>query len=681
MKLRKLKYVVLFWGIFFATISVNAQMNTDRLTAIGKNALYFEDYVLSIQYFNQVIKLKPYLSDPYLYRAIAKIQLGDLYGAEKDCSQAIANSPFMPGAYYTRGFIYRGMNKLDLAEKDFTEALVFSPENKTYLLLRADVRAANKKYDEALSDIDYLLQKEPQSASFHFERGVVCMAKSDTLQALESFDNAVRLDGQNAANWSARGLVNSLLGHEEDALVDFTQAVNLGTTWAGDYINRGIIFYKRHNYRGALADYDKAIEINPSNSQSYYNRGLLRQELGDYNNALDDYDKALEIEPENTEIHYQRGVVNLQLKQWQEAIEDFDILISEYKYFLPSYYLAAQAKTAMGDNKGAYKYRYTANELEKNKEKIQSQKINTDVQLADAQPQKKDRRKEFSNRAAQNQQEKPEEDKYKSVVRGAVQNKYVDVVNQPDILLSYYSQKNQIRRTSYFHYIIDDFNRYSPLPAALHFTIQEVTLTADMVNRHFEQISKLTDRIEQLHNNVYNYNTKTELLYARAIEFALVQDYKSAIEDCNRAIFLMPTTIPTDIKMKGLWMAAYFCRANWRYKLIEYQRTAEDDNDKEQMKLDFEMTLRDYDQLILNVPDFSFAYYNKANMLCLQRDFKAAIEYYSQAINKDGDFAEAYYNRGLTYIYEEDIDKGIADLSKAGELGIYQAYNLISRFK
>jgi hypothetical protein len=32
--------------------SVYAQLNTDRITSIGRNALYFEDYVLSIQYFN-----------------------------------------------------------------------------------------------------------------------------------------------------------------------------------------------------------------------------------------------------------------------------------------------------------------------------------------------------------------------------------------------------------------------------------------------------------------------------------------------------------------------------------------------------------------------------------------------------------------------------------------------------
>ena len=44
---------------------------------IGKNALYFEDYVLSIQYFNQVIGAKSYMADPYFYRGLAKMNLED----------------------------------------------------------------------------------------------------------------------------------------------------------------------------------------------------------------------------------------------------------------------------------------------------------------------------------------------------------------------------------------------------------------------------------------------------------------------------------------------------------------------------------------------------------------------------------------------------------------------------
>ena len=58
-------------------------------------------------------------------------------------------------------------------------------------------------------------------------------------------------------------------------------------------------------------------------------------------------------------------------------------------------------------------------------------------------------------------------------------------------------------------------------------------------------------------------------------------------------------------------------------------------------------------------------------------DFKSAVVDYTAAIELDDKFAEAYYNRGLARIYLGDKEQGFADLSKAGELGIYSAYNVI----
>ena len=365
--MRLIKYIsVLLFSCFF-TLSAHAQLNTDRLTSIGRNALYFDDYVLSIQYFNQVIRIKPYLAEPYLYRAIAKIQLGDMAGAEKDCSAAIKNNPFLPGAYYTRGFVRLQLKRYSEAEADFSEALIFSPENRTYILLRADARAEQQNFDNALQDIDYLLKRKPQNASIIFEKGVICMAKKDTICAHNCFTQATQYDGQNPSNWSALGLTDMLLNKEDDALLHLTQAINLGSHWAGDYINRGIIFYKKNNFRGALTDYDKAIELSPADPQCYYNRGILRAELGDYNNALEDLCSAIDKAPEKTEMRYQRGLVYLQLAQWTAAKADFDSLISRYPYFLPSYYLAAQAATALDDPKTAFLYQKKAHELEENK--------------------------------------------------------------------------------------------------------------------------------------------------------------------------------------------------------------------------------------------------------------------------------------------------------------------------
>ena len=40
---------------------VHAQINAERVLLMGRNALYYEDYVLAIQRFNMVINAKPWL--------------------------------------------------------------------------------------------------------------------------------------------------------------------------------------------------------------------------------------------------------------------------------------------------------------------------------------------------------------------------------------------------------------------------------------------------------------------------------------------------------------------------------------------------------------------------------------------------------------------------------------------
>ena len=87
---------LIFWlALQLCSLSLLAQINTDRVLAIGRNALYFEDYVLSIQYFNQVIRSKPWLAEPYFFRAVAKINLDDFKGAEDDCTACLERNPFL----------------------------------------------------------------------------------------------------------------------------------------------------------------------------------------------------------------------------------------------------------------------------------------------------------------------------------------------------------------------------------------------------------------------------------------------------------------------------------------------------------------------------------------------------------------------------------------------------------
>ena len=60
-------------------------------------------------------------------------------------------------------------------------------------------------------------------------------------------------------------------------------------------------------------------------------------------------------------------------------------------------------------------------------------------------------------------------------------------------------------------------------------------------------------------------------------------------------------------------------------------------------------------------------------------DYSNAILSYSRAIELKPDLGEAYFNRALLYMQLGDKEKGTADLSKAGELGILSSYNILKR--
>ena len=121
---------LLFYLFTFFPLNCFAQYNTDRLIMIGRSALYYEDYVLSIQYFNQVISSKPYLYEPWFFRGVAKFYLDDFVGAESDCSEAIKLNPYVVNLYELRGLTRIRQEKFSDAISDYTQALKYDPESQ-----------------------------------------------------------------------------------------------------------------------------------------------------------------------------------------------------------------------------------------------------------------------------------------------------------------------------------------------------------------------------------------------------------------------------------------------------------------------------------------------------------------------------------------------------------------------
>jgi tetratricopeptide (TPR) repeat protein len=80
------------------------------------------------------------------------------------------------------------------------------------------------------------------------------------------------------------------------------------------------------------------------------------------------------------------------------------------------------------------------------------------------------------------------------------------------------------------------------------------------------------------------------------------------------------------------------------------------------------------------MPDMAYIYYNLGNLRCLSNAYPEAIGNYTYAIQLYPYFGEAFYNRGLVHIYLHETEKGCLDVSKAGELGIDDAYSVIRKY-
>ena len=102
--------------------------------------------------------------------------------------------------------------------------------------------------------------------------------------------------------------------------------------------------------------------------------------------------------------------------------------------------------------------------------------------------------------------------------------------------------------------------------------------------------------------------------------------------------------------------------------------------DKNVPQAEYSLAISDF-KMAFNLDNrFVYALYNAGYVYLLEKNFAKASECFTKAIGIFPEFAEAYYNRGLIYIFQGDKEKGREDLSKAGELGLHQAYNVIRRY-
>ena len=201
--MRRILYLLIVWPIL-----ANAQFNTDRLVMIGRSALYYEDYVLSIQYFNQAISQKPWLYEPWFFRGVAKYYLDDYRGAENDCTEAIERNPYVVSAYELRGLCRISQKKFSEAVLDYDKALRYDPENQGLWHNRILCLIQDKNYDRALAEIDTMTTHWSKYARAYAMQAEVYLLQEDTVKAVQSLDKSLTNASQN--NISIEKLVDQI---------------------------------------------------------------------------------------------------------------------------------------------------------------------------------------------------------------------------------------------------------------------------------------------------------------------------------------------------------------------------------------------------------------------------------------------------------------------------------------
>ncbi len=639
----------------FQSSACKAQYKVDRLITIGRSALYYEDYVLSMQYFNQAIIAKPYLYEPWFFRGVAKYNLDDFAGAEADCSEALHRNPYVVGIYELRGISRIQQKKYKEAISDYTTALKYDPMNRGLWHNRVLCHMRDSDFAVAQSELDTILTRWKRYAPAYMMKADIYMQQQDTTAAIEAIDKSLELDPYDGQAWSARSIISLTRSEWTEAEGYLDKAIHLLPKHAGNYINRALARYNQSKLRGAMADYDKALDLEPNNFLGHYNRGLLRSQVGDDNRAITDFDFVLKIEPDNLMALFNRAVLLDKTGDLKGAIRDYSKVISEYPNFWTGLEFRASCYRRLGMTKQAEKDEFTVYKARLEKHLYGKQPRLNKRQMrkrSDEDPEK------YNQLVVEDEQGLEHE--YQSDYRGHVQNRKVEMGFLPMFALSLQPMQNELRKNVVADRHIEALNQ------RLHartIYINNVLPSQDeeQSKRYFDYIGALGDSISTLRD----FQRILDVLLMRAVAYADIENFEGAIEDLSTYLMEDAESLP------ALWL-----RAACQSRINEFQ-AAQGIN----VTLKNENVLADLNHALAIDPDNACLLYNRGTLYAQKQEYAKAIEDFTRALKGEPSMAEAYFNRGLCALYRQQTEAGIADLSKAGELGIYTAYSIIKKYR
>ncbi len=640
---------------------IKAQYNKDYFYWVGRNSMINNNYREAISVLNTLLDFDENAYEAYFLRGIAKYNLNDLLGADSDFSIAIEKNPVYTNAYVNRAITRSRLGNYDDALRDFEEAIELRPDMPNPYYSRGVTRLLNQQTEEAIKDFDEFIKYEKRFAEAYVNRGVCYLQLKDTLNALENFDLGVRTNRESPTAYNRRGSLYLQQGKLSEAESDFDNAIANDSTYLISFFNRSIIYNDTRRPMLALSDLDRVIELDSTNSLCFFNRAIVRTQVGDYNNALEDYNKVVDYSPNNVLAYFYRANLLTELGEIELAEEDYGQAIKLYPDFANAYLYRSNIRFMLNKSSLARKDRNIAERKiaeHKSKLKDSTYSIYSDTTY------RFDKLLSFDSNFSGS--------KFENLTSQGGRGNSLVLIPLFRFTLTKYDSTAMGSVKSYYTQRMDEFidsfdNKQLTLSDGTNVVDPESLIT---LNKEYSA------KLRETPND-------WQRLFESAISQGLIKQYTNSVNTYSTAIELNPTN-----------PFLYLNRATTEAEMIDfissidnsYQRISIDTDPANKLKsnqtrsYNYDMALADLNKAIKLYPEFAYTYYNRANLMALSGKLPEAYNDYSKAIELYPAFAEAYYNRGVVQIFMKDTRKGCIDISKAGELGIVKAYDILREY-
>ena len=663
---RHIKYLLITFTLVLGFAqNLSAQYDRDAFFMRGRRALADGRYAMAIENFNILAQLDTADYWNYFFRGIAKYNLGDLRGAKKDFDRSVRINPVFTNGYHYRGITDSRFGDYESALANLEKAIELRPGNVSLYFSRGVTYFLSQQFDKAVADFDMYIRKEPKDPSAYLNRGASWLFIGDTLKAVNDYNKAIKLDRFDPEGYVRRGRLYAGQGDYAAAIADMDRAIELDTTNTFAYFNRAIMYYEQENYKAAMTDLNRVLKDEPGNALTLYNRGLINANLGAYEDALSDMDRVIEINPDNVLAHFNRASILIELGMYKDAVADYDKAIELYPDFAKAYMNRSYVHQLLGNKKASKKDYDTAQQKVK---EYREKSASDETSFADT-------TRKYSSLLALDA-----EFAKKDFNDELLQHRDIDIKLRPMYRFVLTGQKDDTMYAlsqKYENPLIAHIMK--KLPVGVEIRNDNVTLSdaamAEAEKAAWNTTAPAAD--ETFLRALYDYAGKH---YNSALSY-----YGQAIEGAAES------------GVDGLYKAFYHMnRGSLRAEMIEFIASIEsnvqvlsmDDSgntrarvkDQVVRKYDYSDAIADMKEAMTVVQDIPYMYFNLGNLYCLSAEHVNSIENYTKAIELYPYMGDAYFNRGLVLIYLKDREKGCIDLSRAGELGVQDAYGVIKKY-